>query len=138
MVSPSVATVALDAGNVIVVLSVPDRVILLFTVNVLAFASVIVPVLVVRVRLLIVPGSTTLAGSENVHVPVVVTVQVPVTVICPAVPAMVMLVTVPSVPANVLTAFSDATFVSSPGDPTVVTSATGPSAPSGAQTLPVY
>jgi hypothetical protein len=97
-VNPNVATVALDAGNVIVTPSVPASVRPALTVNVLALASVIVPVLVVRVRLLIVPGSTTLDGKENVQVPVVVMVQVPVTVICPVVPATVMLVTVPEPP----------------------------------------
>ena len=65
LVSPNVATVAFDAGKVIVTPSVPARVRLLLTVNVLALANAIVPVLVVSVMLLIVPGRTTFEGRER-------------------------------------------------------------------------
>jgi hypothetical protein len=97
LVSPNVATVALDAGNVTVTPSVPSRVMLLLTVNVLLSAMVTVAPVegCVSVSLLIVPGSTMFVGREKVQVPVVVTVQVPPAVIWLVVPARVILVTVP-------------------------------------------
>jgi hypothetical protein len=61
--------------------SVPVQVTVLLTVTVFALAIVKVPVDVVNVKLLMVPGRTTFDGSENVHVTALAEVQVPVRVI---------------------------------------------------------
>lgn len=79
------------------VASVPAKVNELLTVRVLPSAIVSVdPVAgAVNVNLLMVPGSVKTDGSERVHVPVDVIVQVPEAVIWLAVPATITLVTVP-------------------------------------------
>jgi hypothetical protein len=80
-VRPNVATVALEDGKVTVTPSVPSSVRLFSTVNVLLLVSVNVPLLVVSVNPLIVPGRTNAEGIEKVQVTISVAEQVPVAVI---------------------------------------------------------
>jgi hypothetical protein len=100
-VSPNVATVALEAGKVMITPSVPSRVSVLATVNVFPLERVRVPVVVVIVSPLIVPGRISPLGREKVQVPVVVIVQVPVTAIWLLVPARITLVNVPELDCSV-------------------------------------
>jgi len=89
------AIVALVEGKVKTTLSVPAKVSELLTVSTLPFEIVIVPVVVVIVNPLIVPGRTNPEGIDKVQVITVIDTQVPVAVISLLVPAIVTLVTFP-------------------------------------------